>query len=40
MEAFGYDMKLGGMVGDEKMQVEPLWPVPSMEISFSVIAEK
>ena len=36
----GIPCHLGGEVGDKKMRAGDLWPVPSMDISFSVLAEK
>ena len=40
MGYFGHTMSFGGMMGDKMMQAGDLWPVPSMDMSFSVLAEK
>ena len=39
MEVYGHTMSFGGMVGDKKMQAEAFWPGPSIDVSFSGIAE-
>ena len=36
---FGHTMPFSGMVGNKKMQVRALWPVPSMDMSVWVQAE-
>ena len=40
MEDFEHTMSFGGMVCDKNMQAGALWPVPSMDMSFSVLTEK